>query len=125
MDLKPVDFYLKYNEILKNKYTKKQLFIKFRNCLNFDFKISNFLNKKTFDLLEYKHKNNEDFETINYIMRNIYGIYNQIDLIDIYCELTNTNIYDNSFLILYETKYKIKITKNKLLNKYKNNTIII
>jgi len=112
--MKPLSYYADYEEKFIKKNSLKKLFIKFRDCIDYNFRYANYLNEERVDLSFY-FKDIETYKTIEFIMKNNYEIWTERDLVNAYMELTNTPLQVNSFLITYETKYKMKKNKQMLM----------
>ena len=114
MSTKTLSYYAGYEETFIKKNSLKKLFIQFRKCLDYNFRYANHFNEKRVDLSFY-FKDSETYKTIEFIMKNNYQIWNERDLVNAYMELTNTLLQNNSFLITYETKYKMNKNKKAFL----------
>ena len=123
--MKPLSYYEDYKEKFIKNNSLKKLFIQFRKCLDFRFTARNFLNEPAPEF-EYYFKEYDEFKIIENVMNYVYEIWNERELVNAYMELTNTKLEDNSFLITYETKYKMKKNKQMLMEyialKKKENT---
>ena len=112
--MKPLSYYADYEETFIKKKSLKKLFIQFRKCLDYNFRYANYLNEKRVDLSFY-FKDINEYKTIEFIMKNKYEIWTERELVNAYMELTNTPLQSNSFLITYETKYKMNKNKKAFL----------